>query len=112
MEYWISVIRHDASCHQSEYFFKKLNLAHKWINCCNKSINVGIFTAGIVCIIYLNCFVVYLALLSMFLFRQVSCHFITPKQIWNLDELLNVALCSDSIFVVTGDLEVVSFVLM
>ena len=43
MEYWISVIRHDASRHQSEYFLKKLNLAHKWINCCNKSINVGVY---------------------------------------------------------------------
>ena len=49
-------------------FFKRLDLAHKWINCCNKSISVGVFTGGIVCIIYFNCFVVYLALLSMFLF--------------------------------------------
>ena len=96
----------------SQNLFKKLDLAHKWINCCNKSINVGVFTAGIVCIVYFNCFVVYLALLSMFLFRQVSWHVIMPNQIWNLNELLNAAICSNPSFVVPGDLEVVSFVLM
>ena len=51
-------------------FFSKLDLAHKWINCCNKSINVGAFTTGIVCIIYLNCFGIYLALLFMFSFQR------------------------------------------
>ena len=61
-------------------FFLKLNSAHKWINCCNESINVGVFTAGIVCIIYFNCFVVYLALLSTFLFWLViSCHQAQPN---------------------------------
>ena len=66
------VIRHN--------FFLKLNSAHKWTNCCNKSINVGVFTAGIVCIIYFNCFVVYLALLSVFLFWLViSCHQAQPN---------------------------------
>ena len=111
MEYWISAIglTHPVI---SQNLFKKLDLAHKWINCCNKSINVGVFTAGIVCIVYFNCFVVYLALLSMFLFRQVSWHVIMPNQIWNLNELLNAAICSNPSFVVPGDPEVVSFVLM
>ena len=93
--------------------FKKLDSAHKWINFCNKSISVCVFTAGIVCIVYLNCSVVYLALLSMFLFSTiVSCHVIMTNQIWNLNELLSAAICSDPSFVVPGDPEVVSFVLM
>ena len=80
MEYWISAIGRDMSCHQSQFFFLKLNSTHKWTNCCNKSINVGVFTAGIVCIIYFNCFVVYLALLSTFLFWLViSCHQAQPN---------------------------------
>ena len=49
---------------------KKLDSAHKWINFCNKSISVCVFTAGIVCIVYFNCFVVYLSLLSVFLFQR------------------------------------------
>ena len=76
-------------------FFKKLHSALKWINCCNKSINACVFTAGIVCIIYLN----------------FCCHVITTNQIWNLNELLSAAICSDPSFVVPGDLEVVIFVL-
>ena len=82
--------------------FKKLNSAYKC-----KSINVAVFTAGIVCTVHFNCFKVYLVLLSMFLILTiVSCHFIMPNQIWNLNELLNAAICSNSSFVVPGDPEV------
>ena len=72
---------------------------------------MGVFTAEIVCIVDFNCFEVYLALLSMFLFRR-QCLVIMPDQISHLNELLNAAICSDPSFVVPGDLEVVSFVLM
>ena len=94
-------------------FFLKLDLAHKWINCCYKSISVCVFTAGIVCIIYFNCSVVYLALLSMFLFQQ-QCLVMPSKPIKfeTQNKLRNAAICSNPSFVVPGDPEVVSFVLM
>ena len=66
--------------------FKKLGSAHKWINCCNKSISVYVFTVGIVCIIYFNCSVVYLAYSPCFYFNDsvLSCHHnqsnLKPKQ--------------------------------
>ena len=93
-------------------FFKKLDSAHKWINCCNKSINVGVFTAGRVhCLFQLFCGL-FSFTLHVFISTTVSHHFIMPNQIWNLNELLNAAICSEPSFVVPVDPEVVSFVLM
>ena len=93
-------------------FFLKLDSAHKWINCCNKSISVCVFTAGIVFIIYLNCSVFFSCTLHAFISTIVSCHVIMTNQIWNPNKLLNAAICSNPSLVVPGDPEVVIFVLM
>ena len=89
-EYWISAINQSWHIPSSvRIFLKKLNSAYKWINCCNKSINMGVFTAGIVCIIYFNFYGLFSFTLHGFISMTVSCHVITPSQIWNLNELLN-----------------------
>ena len=48
-EYCGSVVTRPVICQNLKKL--KLDSAHKRRNCCNKSINVGVFTAGIVCII-------------------------------------------------------------
>ena len=92
--------------------FKKLDSALKWINCCNKSISVCLYSRNSLQHLFQLFCGLFSFTLHVFISTIVSCHVITTNQIWNPNKLLNAAICSDPSFVVPGDPEVVILVLM